>query len=130
MDGAVWVTWVTLGMSVICFILYVVQSVGLFSPKPVATGKAMAERARGLTTTSVPEMTDLLKATAALADSLGKIGPAVTSLIGAILFTTIAALATHALPGTEPKPTPPAKVTSAPAAKPEKPAGLPENAQQ
>lgn len=130
MDGAAWIILITLGMSVICFILYVVQSFGLFSPKPVAPAKAMVDRARGLTTASVPEMTDLLKATAALADSLGKIGPAVTSLIGAILFATIAALATHALPGAEPKPTPPPKSTSTPPAKPEKPADRPDNAQQ
>ncbi|MER9924441.1 hypothetical protein NKJ84_16045 [Mesorhizobium sp. M0048] len=83
MDGAAWVVIrITLAMSVICFILYALQSFGFFSPKPVTQAKDMAEKAKGLTPASVPEMTELLKATAALADSLGKIGPAVTSLIG------------------------------------------------
>jgi hypothetical protein len=129
MDGAAWVIRITLAMSMICFILYVLQSFGFFSPKSVTQAKDMAEKAKGLTPASVPEVTELLKATAALADSLGKIGPAVTSLIGAIFFATIAALATHALPGTEPKPTPPPKTTSTPPAKPEKPAGT-DNVQQ
>ncbi|MFG1379141.1 hypothetical protein [Xanthobacter autotrophicus] len=60
-------------------------------------------------------MTELLKATAALADSLGKIGPTLTSLIGAILFATIAALATHALPGTDLKPALMTKISPTPA---------------
>lgn len=118
MDGVDSIIVITLGMSVICFILYVLQSSGRFSPKPVAPAKAMAERARGLAPASVPEMTDLLKATAALADSLGKIGPAATSLVGAILFAAIAALAANALPGAGSKPTPPPKGTAAAPAKP------------
>jgi len=104
MSGADWVILLTLLMSVVCFGLFVVQSLGLFPQKPVEPAKAMVEKARSLTPATVPEMTELLKAAAALADSLGKIGPTLTSLIGAILFATIAALATHALPGAEAKP--------------------------
>lgn len=131
MSGADWVILLTLVMSAVCFILYVVQSIGLFSPKPVAPAKAMVEKARGLTPASVPEMTELLKAAAALADSLGKIGPTLTSLVGAILFATIAALATHALPGAEPKaaPTPKTSPTPAPTKTPKRPAPA-DNARQ
>jgi hypothetical protein len=131
MSGADWVIFLTLVMSVVCFVLYVVQSLGLFSPKPVEPAKAMVEKARGLSPANVPEMTELLKAAAALADSLGRIGPTLTSLIGAILFATIAALATHALPGTDLKaaPTPKASPTPAPT-KTAKPPTPVENAQQ
>lgn len=131
MSDADWVILLTQLMSVVCFILYVVQSLGLFSPKPVAPAKAMVEKARGLSPASVPEMTELLKTAATLADSLGKIGPTLTSLIGAILFATIAALATHALPGADPKPAPTLKTSSTPASTkiPNPPASI-DNTQQ
>ncbi|MBG0792243.1 hypothetical protein IYY11_01985 [Methylocystis sp. H62] len=104
MNSADWVIFLMLSMSVTCFLLYVLQSMGCFSPKPVEPAKVIVEKARGLSPATVPEMTELLRATAARTDSLGKIGPTLTSLIGAILFAAIAALATMRCPGPTPSP--------------------------
>lgn len=106
MDARNCVVMLMLAMSVGCFILYILQNFGVLSPKPVTPAKQLAQKANGLTPASVGEMTDLLKALAALTDSLGKIGPAVTALVGSIFFAAIAALASGALPGSPPPPPP------------------------
>lgn len=41
---------------------------------------------------SVPELTDLVKALSALADSLAKAGPGIASLVGGLFFFVLAAL--------------------------------------
>ena len=73
-------------------------------------GKAIATAAKTIVSdpksVAVPEVTALVEALTKLIDALGKASPTVVSLIGAIAFYTIAAVASGALVTAPPKPPP------------------------
>jgi hypothetical protein len=99
-----WVTGLSLLLGTICFILYVLDALHTIAAKKKAAsadivGVATGPEAKGL---GVGEFTKLLEAISKLTDSLAKAGPSLTSLIGAILFYAIAAVASGALHDTPP----------------------------
>jgi hypothetical protein len=101
------VTWAGIGAGSVCFILYVIQSVLAMLPKPAQAAKNMVGAKVSLLVAdpagvSIDELTKLLQAAATLTDSLAKAGPALTSLIGAILFFAVAAIGSGALHGAPP----------------------------
>jgi hypothetical protein len=101
------VTWAGIIAGSVCFVLYVVQSIIVIRAKPAQTARGIVGAKVSLLAAdpagvSVDELTKLLQAAASLTDSLSKAGPALTSLIGAILFFAVAAIGSGALHGAPP----------------------------
>jgi hypothetical protein len=84
-----------------CFFLYVFEAIVTIRAKPAhakaEVGKQTALFAAKMSAVSIGDVTKLFDSGSKLADSLAKAGPAVTSLIGAILFFAIAAVSSGAL---------------------------------
>jgi hypothetical protein len=115
------VTWAGIAAGSVCFVLYVVQSILVMLAKPTQTAKGIVGAKVSLLAAdpagvSVDELTKLLQAAASLTDSLAKAGPALTSLIGAILFFTVAAIGSGALHGAPPDKRPASQSAQPPAA--------------
>ncbi|MGH7023275.1 MAG: hypothetical protein ACREEB_06745 [Caulobacteraceae bacterium] len=108
MTDATLVTWACLIAGAICFVLYVAEAIVTIATKPAAAAaadtatphlKAHAAAVMAKADFSVDDLTKVLDSTSKLTDSLAKAGPALTSLVGAILFFAIAALSSGALHG-------------------------------
>lgn len=99
------VTISALVMSVLCFLLFLWLSFKAQQARPSEPARQMAEKARGLTPVSLGELTDFTKALASLGETLVKAGPTVTTLLGAILFLTIATVGSGVVTG-KPAPSP------------------------
>lgn len=98
-----------LGAGTICFLIYVLEAVAALRVKPAASeaAGAVTTQAKGMAgpnPVSIDELTKLIEAMSKLTDSLAKAGPSLTSLIGAILFFAIAAVASGAITGSPPAP--------------------------
>jgi hypothetical protein len=105
------VTFLALLAGSICLVIYIVEIWLAEKIKAAATtAAATTEPANktfgpiGPATVSLPDFTNLIEAMAKLTDSLSKVGPSVTSLIGAILFYGIAAICSGALYSPVPAP--------------------------
>jgi len=106
-------------LGLICFGLYVWEAIAVIRAKPTTVPSAVDAKAQRLVADpalSVDELSQLLEAASKLTDSLSKAGPALTSLIGAILFFAIAAISSGALHGSPP----PATTASSAEARPSK----------
>ncbi len=119
------VTWAALVAGSLCFALYLAASIAALMTKQAAMKAAdlhqraiVSGKSVGLT---IDELTKLLGAVSKLTDSLAKAGPALTSLIGSILFFAIAALSSGAL-RSAPTPQPSTAPTLAAGASPRSPA--------
>lgn len=99
------VAYSALVIGTLCFVVYAVDAMGSVWAKLKSAGasqqaansvprEALQDGQRGL---SITDFSGLVEALAKLSDSLAKAGPAVTSLIGAVLFYAIAAVASGAL---------------------------------
>ena len=98
------VTWAGVVAGSVCFLLYIAQSIAAMIAGPTRAansivGAKVSLVAGDATSVSVDELTKLFQAAATLTDSLSKAGPALTSLIGAILFLAVAAIGSGALHG-------------------------------
>ncbi len=113
------VTYAALLLGTICFLLFIVTALVTLFKKPAADTTvadiAKAAPAALLKGVSITDFKDLLEAAAKLSDSLAKAGPALSSLIGAVLFYAIAAIASGVLHSPPPVPLPAAASTTAPA---------------
>ena len=96
-----WVGGLALAFAAINFLVYLAYSLNWLkaSPQKPETGiQAAITRAGDAATTATPaEATEMIKALATLTDSLLKSGPALWSMIGAVLFLLIACLAAGVL---------------------------------
>ncbi len=103
------VTWGSIVCGGACFLLYGFLSVAAVVSKPAPVRSANT-RTMGLLAdpaASVEDVTKLIEALSKLTDSLAKAGPALTSLVGALLFFLIAALNSGAFRGADcPAPAP------------------------
>jgi hypothetical protein len=102
-----WVAYAALAAGVICFLIYLAEALAALLVKPSAVNAAKDVSAQAKTMgvpLTVDDFTKLLDAMSKLTDSLAKAGPALTSLIGAILFFAIAAVASGAIVGSPPAP--------------------------
>jgi hypothetical protein len=91
MSAQDWVTTLALVAGVICFLLFVWDAFTTIRSKAAAPPQAAVRpgiSAQGVTTDQV---TKLFEAAGKMAESFGKAGPALASLVGAILFFAIAA---------------------------------------
>lgn len=94
----------------LCFGMYFVVTVEWL--KPAAKTKAVEGANKAFTAASdftpatAADVAEILKGAASLVDSLAKVGPALWSLIGSILFLTIAAMAAGLLGGSSLSSTP------------------------
>lgn len=98
------VAYAALVAGAICFVIYVLEALAALRAKPAASDAAGAVRLQtrgmaGPNPISVDELTKLVEAMSKLTDSLAKAGPSLTSLIGAVLFFAIAAIASGAITG-------------------------------
>ncbi|MEO7691201.1 MAG: hypothetical protein ABIS51_18100 [Sphingomonas sp.] len=91
------VTIASLVMGSLCFALFLWLSAKAQTATPSEPARQMAEKASGLAPANIGELTDLVKALSTLSESLSKAGPALTVLIGSILFLALAALASGAI---------------------------------
>ena len=112
MSPADCVTYVALTLSIICFLVFVAQSLcALRTNTEHAAAKREATQAMGLVSgklqaaavPTVSDLTDLLNAFSKVLDSFTKAGPAVVSMGASILFLLIAAIASGAFQGSQPK---------------------------
>lgn len=101
-----WVTVLSLVAGSLCLGLFI-WTVASTIPRE---GKAIATAAKSLVSdpkaVALPELTALMEALTKLTEALGKASPTVVSLIGAIAFYAIAAVASGALVTPPPKPAP------------------------
>jgi hypothetical protein len=84
----------------ICFLIYVIEVVVSLFSKPPEEATEMAKAGRSIIpngTVTGADFAKILEAIAKIGDSLAKAGPALTSLIGAVLFFTIAMVSSGAL---------------------------------
>jgi hypothetical protein len=94
-----WIAGLTLAAGVCCMVVFVAGCVISLITQTKAGGgpdepaKHLID-GRAITPISVPDLTDLVKALAALADSLSKATPRAAALIGGIFFFVLAALMT------------------------------------
>ena len=100
MTSATAVTTCSLVAGGVCLALYVAEVVASLMVKPVQSAKDVASqaaiKARDVEA-DLDALTKLINALSSLSDSLAKAGPALTSLIGAVLFFAIAAVSSGAL---------------------------------
>lgn len=112
------VTYASLVAGTICFGLYVWEAVVAITTKPPAPDVGTARQLKSLVAdnaATVKDVSDLAGNLAKLTDSLSKAGPALTSLVGAILFFAIAAIGSgvlHGSPGGTPTPAPTVNATT------------------
>lgn len=110
------VTHLALWLSGLSFAVYVVEAAYALFSKPVREARNAARDAtRNMlqAQASIDDVTKLAEALSKLTDSLAKAGPALTSLVAAVLFLGIAALTSGALRGS------PAEPATAPASQSE-----------
>lgn len=110
------VTYGSLAAGVICFGLYVWEAVIAITTKPPAPDVGTAQQLKTLVAdnvATVKDVSDLAGNLAKLTDSLSKAGPALTSLIGAILFFAIAAIGSGVVHGSPASPSAPAPTATA-----------------
>lgn len=121
MTAADLVTYLALLAGCICLALYVWEAWAAISAKPASPDIASSDQLKSLVAdnpATVKDLSDLAANLAKLTDSLAKAGPALTSLIGSVLFFAIAAIgsgALHGSPAPAPTPTPTPAPTSSPA---------------
>ena len=85
---------------IICFVMYVYATVVAIRARAEAVRSGLAPASDGGVqprTVSVDDMSKLVSALSRLADSLSQASPAVTSLIGSLVFFAIAAVGSGAL---------------------------------
>lgn len=97
-----WVTTLSLVAGVICFVLFVWDAATTIRSKTAAPPQAAVKAGIGAQSLNPDQITKLFEAAAKMADSFGKAGPALASLVGAILFFAIAAVGTGAVTGAAP----------------------------
>ena len=84
---------VAIRFAVVCFALYVILTLApLFQKKEESDDKG-GRGHENIAAGTIPAVSELVNALAALAEALAKAGPALWSLIGSILFLLIAAMA-------------------------------------
>jgi len=112
LQAQLWVAYCALAVGTTCFLLFLWDAYKTIKSKPDvsaasrnASDFALASSAR-VTKATVKDLSGLIEALTKLSDSLSKAGPALTSLIGAVLFYVIAAIASGALHSTESNPVP------------------------
>ena len=94
------VTYAALAIGCISFSIYVIEVIAAHRSKPRRLQHAIADKIEGIAPTTIMSATNfakILEAAAKLGDSLTKAGPALTSLIGAVLFFAIAMVSSGAL---------------------------------
>lgn len=97
-----WVTCLSLVAGVISFALYAYEAFVAIGAKSAAPDLGSSPEVKAMIANpaaSVKDLSDLVDAIARLTDSLAKAGPALTSIIGAVLFFAIAAISSGALHG-------------------------------
>jgi len=107
------IAYTALVVGTICFLVYIVDAAITLAMKPKAlraSGEAANIVARAKpdpnARAAVTDLTGLAEALAKLADALAKAGPTLTSLIGAVLFYAIAAIASGSVQSAPEKPAP------------------------
>ena len=97
------VTIAALAAGIVCFLLYIYATIAAVRARAAAlrSGTLTPSDDTGMQprTISVDDLSRLVEALGKLADSLSRANPALTSLIGALLFFGIAALSSGALRG-------------------------------
>lgn len=86
--------------AIACVIAFLVMTLKLMPAarqRAEATAKRLTESNKDLKNASAQQLTDILKATASLTDSMVKTAPAFWSLVGAVAFLLIAGLASGAI---------------------------------
>ena len=95
------VTIAALAAGIVCFLLYIYATIAAVRARTAAlqSGTLAPSDDTGMQprTISVDDLSKLVEALGMLADSLSRASPALTSLIGALLFFGIAALSSGAL---------------------------------
>jgi hypothetical protein len=95
------VTIAALTAGIVCFLLYIYATIAAVRARAAALQSGALARSddTGMQprTISVDDLSKLVEALGKLADSLSRASPALTSLIGALLFFGIAALSSGAL---------------------------------
>lgn len=105
MRAADLVAYVAVGLSIVCFISFCIQSFYEETAKSAPKNKVntavglLSDKSHGLAVPSVPEFTDLLKAFSQVMDSFSKAGPKLTMIGASVLFLLIAALASGCFQG-------------------------------
>ena len=95
------VTIAALAAGIVCFLLYIYATIATVRARAAALKSGTLARSDDTgvqpRTISVDDLSKLVEALGMLADSLSRASPALTSLIGALLFFGIAALSSGAL---------------------------------
>ena len=96
-----YVTLTALIAGTVCFLIYTASAIATLCAKPQQAASDLASTAKSMATAAQPKATvedysKLLDAASKLTDSLSKAGPALVSLVGAILFLLIAAVSSGA----------------------------------
>ena len=96
------VTYSALTLGTICFAIYAIDAWrSVQSRKAAEASSAVVAANKNLLPTSkgasLADLGSLVEAMAKLSDSLAKAGPSLTSLVGAVLFYSVAAIASGAL---------------------------------
>ncbi|MCA3260074.1 MAG: hypothetical protein IM669_10125 [Phenylobacterium sp.] len=96
-DTSQLITHVALICAILSFAIYIAFSLGWLKSQPqqsqTEVRDAMSAVKAKAAAATAQEVTDLVKALAALTDSLAKVGPALWSMIGSILFLLVASVA-------------------------------------
>ena len=91
------VAWVAIIAAVACFFVYFTEALAARKARTHPVVTTPPDQVPGVKAASVADYTKMIEAIAKLSDSLAKSGPALVSLIGAILFLSIAAVASGVL---------------------------------
>jgi hypothetical protein len=96
-----YVTLIALIAGIICFLIYAASAIATLCAKRQQAASDLASTAKSMVAAAQPKATveeysKLLDAASKLTDSLSKAGPALVSLVGAILFLLIAAVSSGA----------------------------------
>lgn len=91
------VAWVAMAAAIACFCIYFIEAIAARKARANPVVNTPPDQVPGAKIANVADYTKLVEAIAKLSDSLAKSGPALVSLIGAILFLSIAAVASGVL---------------------------------
>ena len=91
------VTGIAIAAALGCLAIYFTEALAMRKARQSATLTDPQAAVPGAKAATLTDYTKLIEAIAKLSDSLAKTGPALTSLIGAILFLSIAAVSSGAL---------------------------------
>jgi hypothetical protein len=97
------VAWVAIIAAVACFFVYFTEALAARKARANPVVTTPPDQVPGAKTATVADYTKLIEAIAKLSDSLAKSGPALISLIGAVLFLSIAAVASGVLQSPPPE---------------------------